>query len=196
MAAPFATVADLSARGITFPSEPLATELCREASDFLRDEIGWQVYPVTPITVVHRRGWRAGTEVHLPGVPIRAVTQVAVDGVVIDPDRWTLVDSTLIFGVWRPEPHLLRPEASIVEVTYTVGYDIPPAELMRWTRVLVADALSRIADGLPIGATPASLSVDDFRVQFSTRQQSGEPPVPPRVLERLKATYGPTVFVT
>lgn len=199
MAEPFATVADLSARKIPIPDEDLAAELCEEASDFLRDEIGWQVYPAAEITVAHRLGWpRQGTEVHLPGTPIRGVTQVAIDGFVVDPQRWMLVDNVIIFGVWRPEPHwhLQRHEASVIEVTYTVGYDSPPPELMRWTRVLVADALARIADGLPVGATPASLGVDDFRVQFSTQQQAGELPIPLRVLERLRARYGSTAFVT
>jgi hypothetical protein len=191
-------VADLSARSITFTDPVLAAELCEEASDFLRDEIGWQVYPAAEITIAHRRGLDQGHEVHLPGTPIRGISQVAIDGVVIDPARWELVDNVLIFGIWRLEPYwqLRRPEASIIEVTYTVGYDSPPSELMRWTRVLVADALARIADGLPIGATPAALGVDDFKVQFSAQQQAGELPIPQRVLERLRARYGSTAFVT
>jgi len=198
VAEPFATVADLSARGVAVTNQALAEAMLADASETLRGEIGWQVYPAAEITVVHRRGWRRDLEVHLPGSPIRGVTQVAINGFVVDPDRWELVDNTLIFGVWRPQPHwhLQRPETSIVEITYTVGWDAPPAELTAWTCVLAAQWLDQAARGMPLGAAPATLAVDDFKVQFSAQQQAGELPIPERVLERLRARYGTSAFVT
>lgn len=198
MADPFATAADLAARGVTVDNEALAGALLADASETLRGEIGWQVYPAAEITFVHRRGWRRDAEVHLPGSPIRGVSQVAVDGFVVDPARWELVDNVLIFGVWRPEPYwpLLRPEASIVEITYTVGWDTPPAELVSWTCVLAAQALAQVQERGTLGAAPAAEQVDDYRVQYSAQQQAGELPIPERVLERLRARYGQGVFVT
>lgn len=199
MAEPFVTVTDLQARNITYPSDAFALELCEEASDFLRDEIGWQVYPAAQVTIKHRRDrFRDGLEVHLPGNPIRSVDLVSIDGMVVDSQRWVLVDNVLIFGVWRIEPYwqLRRPEASIVEVTYTVGYDSPPPDLMRWARILVADQLDRNANGLVPGALPATMGVDDFRVGFSARQQAGDLPIPERTLERLRARYGSGTYVT
>lgn len=194
---PFATAADLAARGVDVTNAPLVEALLADASELLRGEIGWQVYPAAQVTVTSS-GWHPREPIRLPGAPIRAVTAVTIDGTALDPADWVLVDNMLELGPtcwqgWTP----LRPGGrGILAVTYTVGYDAPPAELVAWTCVLAAHALAQSTQGLPAGATPATLAVDDFRVGYSARQQAGELPIPERVLERLRARYGQAAYVT
>ena len=185
MAEPFATVADLVSRGRTVPREltARAEQALSDASTFLRSEIGWQVYPATTLSTVHR-GW--SQNVRLPGSPVREITSVASNGV-----AWALTDYELVDG----EAVLRRPGHGSV-ISFRVGFDSPPDELTAWTCVLAADELSRAEDpDDPGGARPASESLADWRVTYSKRQQEGDLPIPERVLERLRSTYGRTVFV-
>ncbi|MGY1773507.1 hypothetical protein [Blastococcus sp. SYSU D00813] len=79
MVAPFATVADLQVRGLTVADEEVAEQLLEDASDVLRDEIGWQVYPTAEITVPAVRDHLGRLVV--PGVPRSALTEgTAADG--------------------------------------------------------------------------------------------------------------------
>lgn len=209
MVAPFATPDDLAARlgRDLSPSETLqAPAFLADASAALRAEIGWQVYPIADVTVTlpavprHREGvwdvqwWQAA--VYLPGKPIQAVTSVTVP--VVDlaafpdagpfqiPEPWyQLIDGLL----W------LRWSAEHVTVTYQVGYAAPPEDLVAWTCIIAADQLSRAAMNV-YGAVPATLGVDDFKIGYSVQQQAGELPIPQRVLDRLKSSYGDTAFVT
>lgn len=198
MAEPFATTADLTARGFTVTDETLAGALLQDASEYLRAELGWQVYPVSTVTIKefdrHRDRNRFEEHIFLPGHPVRSVVSVNFNGVDLDLDHFELVDNVLLirgslFPVWfagrLPYPTV---------VTYTVGYDTPPPELVSWTCVIAADQLAKRAQGLQ-GAVPAAVSVDDFKVQYSAQQQAGEPAIPPRVLERLRGTYGTSVYV-
>lgn len=79
MVAPFATVADLQARGLTVADEDVAGQVLADASDILRDEIGWQVYPPADITVPAARDHLG--RLIVPGVPRSALTEgTAADG--------------------------------------------------------------------------------------------------------------------
>lgn len=185
MVAAFATKADLVARGWSgAASDQRIDQALADASSFLRGEIGWQVYP--PATVTHTaRDW--AQVVHLPGAPIRSVTGVVSRGTTLPQSAYEL-DGTVLhlpYGGTR------------MTVTYEVGYETPPEELVAWTCVLAADTLARAADPDDTGgARPASESLADWRVTYSKRQQEGEPAIPQRVLERLRATYGTTAYVT
>lgn len=202
MADPFATVADLTARGVTVTDQTMAQTFLQDASDFLRGEIGWQVYPTASVTVsdVHGQHTCKAYEmehIHLPGHPIRSVSSVTMVGQTVDPAYYELVNDVLIVGsaywyyVQNVGPHWLPIP---IVVTYEVGYDTPPAELTAWTCILTADSLDRQSKGL-LGRVPMSLAVDDIRVQFSAQQQAGNFPIPDRVLARLRQTYGMSVFV-
>ena len=208
MASAFATPADFAARlgrDLTPAETTQLEQLLADASEDLRGEIGWQVWPPTQVTVTlpalprHREGvrnvqwWQAS--VHLPGKPIRRVIDVSLpvvdlaafpdaSGFEISEPWYQLIDGVL----W------LRWSAEHVTVTYEVGYDAPPAELVRWTCVLAAEEKARADAGI-YGAAPATAGVDDFRVGYSAQQQARELPIPTRVLDRLKATYGSTAYV-
>lgn len=167
MTQPFATPADLANRlqrpVWTVPAELAQVEaFLADASEDLRAEIGWQVYPPAEITA---------------------------------PAVYDSRNQLVVHGLPRGAVAVVRNADGTASVRYTVGYAQPPAELVRWTCVLAAEALDRADKGIH-GAAPATLAVDDFRVGFSRQQQQGELPIPPRVLERLRSTYGSTVFVT
>ena len=203
MADPFATVADLTDRGVTVTNEAMANAFLQDASDYLRGEIGWQVYPAAQVTIKYLNGQHTCQayemeHVHLSGQPIRSVTSVSMVGQAVDPAYYELVNDVLIVGaaywyyVQNVGPHWLPVP---IVITYEVGYDIPPAELTSWTCVLAAQSLARVQQGVSLGGTPAALAVDDFRVQFSAQQQAGDRPIPERVLTRLRQQFGQGVFV-
>jgi hypothetical protein len=203
VASPFATTTDLTDRGVTVSNPTMATAFLEDASEFLRGEIGWQVYPAAQATISYLNGGHTCKayemeHVHLPGSPIRGITSVTMVGQTVDPSYYELVDDVLIVGaaywyyVQNVGPHWLPVP---VVITYQVGYDTPPAELVSWTCIIAAQMLDKAAQSLSLGATPASLGVDDFKVQFSAQQQSGDMPIPQRVLDRLRDRYGQTVFV-
>ena len=203
MAQAFATTADLTARGYTVTDQSVATQALQDASDALRDEIGWQVYPPAQATIQYLNGQHSCDlydmeHVHLPGQPIRSITSVTMVGQTVDPSFYELINDVLVVGaaywyyVQNVGPHWLPVP---IVITYQVGYDTPPAELTRWACVIAAQALDQQAQNLSPGATPATLRVDDFAVGFSAQQQAGMLPVPERVLERLRNRYGQSVFV-
>lgn len=204
MATPFATTADLTSRGYAYTvTDSVAGAALEDASDSLRDEIGWQVYPVAQASISYLNGQHSCRayemeHVHLPGQPITGITSVTMVGQTVDPSYYELVDDVLIVGaaywyyVQNVGPHWLPVP---IVITYQVGYATPPAELVRWTCVIAKQWLDQAEQNLSPGATPAALSVDDFRVQFSAQQQAGDLPVPERVLERLRNRYGQSVFV-
>lgn len=204
MADPFATVADLASRGYTYTvTDAVATAALEDASDALRDEIGWQVYPTAQASIQYLNGSHTCKayemeHVHLPGQPLRSITSVTMVGQTVDPSYYELVNDVLIVGaaywyyVQNVGPHWLPVP---IVITYEVGYDTPPTELTRWACVIAAQALNQAEQNLSPGATPASLGVDDFKVAFSAQQQAGELPIPQRVLDRLRSRYGQSVFV-
>ena len=187
MAAPFATASDLALRlkrsVWTDPGEVAQVEqFLEDASNDLRDEIGWQVYPPVEVTVDVISDWR-GTAI-LPGSPVASIASVSQYGVALPAGSYE----------WRGGLLHLGTRNSGVSVTYTVGYTAPPATLVRWTCVLAAQYLAAAADDSLGGGTPSSEALADYRISYSERQQLGELPIPRRVLERLRSSYGQAVF--
>jgi hypothetical protein len=184
MATPFASVTDLTDRGLAVADENQANVFLQDASDLLRSEIGWQVYPPAAVTVTAQPD--SYGHITLPGAPISEVTSVVYGGTTLTGDDYTLHNGVL---------HVVA--CGLVTVTYVVGYVAPPPDLVSWTCVLAAQMLARsaMADG-GLGATPASIAVDDVRVNFSAQQQAGTWGIPERALERLRSAFGATAFVT
>lgn len=186
MATPFATASDLAIRlkvplwtGVDL--EQVESHL-DDASNDLRSEIGWQVYPPITVTVDVTPDWLG--QVRLSGSPIGSVTSVTRAGSVVSPGDYEWSGGVLSL-------HAL----GTASVTYTVGYTTPPPDLAKWTCVIAAQSLARAADE-SLGATPSSEALADYRISYSEQQQLGDLPVPVRVLERLRSTYGQAVYAT
>lgn len=188
MATPFATASDLANR----LKVPLWTgadlaqvnEHLADASNDLRAEIGWQVYPPVAITVSAYPD--DSGHLSLPGTPFVSVTSVVdADGVTLAVNDTYSIDHGVVHLSFYGR----------VTVTYTVGYAAPPPDLLKWTCVIAAQSLARAADE-SLGATPSSEALADYRISYSEQQQLGDLPVPVRVLERLRSAYGQAVYST
>jgi hypothetical protein len=186
VAIPFATADDLAVRlnrAVWTDSGELAqvNQFLADASDLLRAEIGWQVYPPVEVAVVAYPDLRG--RIHLPGLPRSVTSVVDADGVTMTVEDYELLDGVI---------HLHR--LGRFTITYTVGHAAPPVELLRWTCVIAAQLLARAADDDLGGGTASSESLADYRISYSEQQQLGELPVPQRVLDRLRSAYGSGVY--
>jgi hypothetical protein len=76
-----------------------------------------------------------GTELHLPQIPVTAVTSITVDGVLVDPTEYTWTRSGLITRYWR---WWGGPKSSIV-VTYNHGFATIPDDIVTIVAALVAE---------------------------------------------------------
>jgi hypothetical protein len=117
--APLATIADLTARGVTVDASEVAAvnSYLDVASALVRDAAGSPVSQTTSTLTLEARGIR----VALPGAPVTAVSAVSVDGVAVS-------DYKLLSGA------LTRPcgfrEGEEVTVTYTHGLATVPADIV------------------------------------------------------------------
>lgn len=150
----FATVDDLGTRlGRDFTgSESWISVLLADASTYLRDDVlGMQVYPQSQATFT---AWPDGGRVDIPQQPLISVDAVLKDGV---PISFKQRDSSLY--VWTDDA---------VTVTFTYGYTEPPDSLVRWTCVLVSQALLTLDQQLGLNAGGlSSVSLDDFKAAWA-----------------------------
>jgi hypothetical protein len=150
----FATYTDLEARlnrEFTVEERPWITTLLEDASTYLRDLIGFQVFPQSAVTF---SAWPSAGEVVLPQQPVQAVTSVTVGG--------TAVDFEVRDGVVYVDTD------DEVTIAFTYGYALPPEGLKRWACVLVSQALVplELNLGLTVGGL-SSVALDDFRAAFA-----------------------------
>lgn len=152
----FATAADLALRlNRTFAAgaeTAWITSLLEDASTYLRDDvIGLQVFPQASTTyTVYPDGGR----VDLPQSPVISIDTVERASADVP---YTRRDET----IWVEGDDAL-------DVTFTYGYEIPPASLVRWTCVLVSQVLIPLEQnlGLTVGGL-SSVAVDDFKAAFA-----------------------------
>ena len=180
----FATVDDLEKRlGRTLESgeRQIAEYALEDATAYLRAVIGAQVSPPATVSV---RDILSGGErwVHLPGSPITDVVSVTVDGAEVD---FIHLDNAV-----KVRGH------SLVEVTYTVGYETVPPELVAWACVLAADVLGSIDDlGALHSGGVAYVSIDDYRKGWQAGGDSSGFVLPKRVEDALRSRYGQSTHV-
>lgn len=186
---PFATVDDLQARlgdQLSAARRAQAAVLLQDASAYLRQAIGWQVYPPARTTLA----WHAsGTDsLTLPPVPVRPI-EVRAGGAVELSTSWSTATGTLraLWGAWYGEVLLVA----------DVGYTSPPPDLKAWACVLAAQLLAADEDlgTLSSGGVTAS-AIDDSRTGYTDSGEGVGLSLPGRVLQQLRAAYGGGVHVT
>jgi hypothetical protein len=181
--ASFATFEQFAARTkrtFTDEEKPLIEALLEDASTYLRDVIGADLYPRRTVTATL---WPSvdGT-VTLPR-PVHGITSVTRDGRAVDYSR---ADDVTLCGVG----------SGPVEATFDYGFTDPPAELTRWTITLAFQAL--VAVELELGVTGAGLSslgVDDFRASFADGGEHTGITLSDRNADRLRRSFGGASFV-
>lgn len=178
----FATIADLETRlGRSFSSDqkPQIQALLEDASTYLRDVIGQQVYPQATATFT---AWPVDGLVVLPQQPVTAVSgahragkavsfTVGPDGVSVDGN-------------------------DAVDITFTYGYLTPPDGLVRWTCVLVSQTLTTMELNLGLSAGGlSSVGIDDFRAAFADGGEATGMSLTPANQLALREQYGTTLYV-
>lgn len=180
----FALADDLATRlkrTFTGDEQSWVTELLEDAAEFLRGEIGYQVYPsaTATFTAYPSDGW-----VDLPQQPVSAVTSVQRDSADVDFD---LRDGAI---------HLHCRGDAAVKVTFTFGYEAAPRDLIALNCALVAQQMLMVENqiGLTAGGL-SSVALDDFKIAFADAGGMTGLALTDNNREYLRRAYGRAGFV-
>lgn len=184
---PLATVADLTARGLTVDDSETAivTVYLDVASTAVREAAGVPISEVTSTVVLEGD---AGRWLTLPGPPISAVASVKLDGTVIT--DWRLRSHRL----WRAAGWTGCDGPSEAEVVQTHGLATVPADIVDLVCRMVAAALVsyRSEDG-GTGLAAGSITserIGDYAVTYGSNGLITEMELPDYLRERLAARFG------
>lgn len=176
---PFATPDQLAASlGVDVPDGLVLSQweaALDDASGYLRTVIGQPITADTATLALTTDG-RGEADIWL--VPVTSITSIVDSaGNPVPTDRWKLKDQRLMLP--------LAYETYTVELAY--GYDEPPSELVRWTKVLASTQIQAAGLG-SLGLTNVtSVDVDDGKVTYSGAMTVA---LPDATAQWLKATFG------
>lgn len=176
--APLATIADLTARGVTVEAgETAAVNVYLDvASALVRDAAGSPISQVTSTVKLEARG----TRVPLPGQPVTAVSAVLVDGVAV-------TDYKLRSGA------LARPcgfeAGSEVQVTYTHGLPAVPVDIVDMVCRLAGQELVALRSGETSSRAVESERIGDYSVKYADTE-TGTMALSDFQRKRLAARFG------
>lgn len=185
--APLATVADLTARGVTVEAAEtaLAEVYLEVASTAVREAAGT---PISQTTSTLALEGEAGQWLTLPGGPVTAVDQVTIDGETVT--GWRLLSGRL----WRSSGWSRSAEPAAVHVTYTHGLPAVPADIVDLVcRIAVAALVAYRAedDGTGLAARDVrSERIGDYAVTYGDDGRITEMELPAYLRERLAARFG------
>jgi|GEM_PF-2453792 len=182
----FATVADLQARTkVTYSGTDIdwVQTLLNDATEHLRDILGWQVYPSA--TAIYTTKVWAGIFNRLPIQPVISLDSVSI------PNTYMTYD--VYDGGFESDTN------GIATVTFTAGYSAPPPSLTSWCCVLAAQVIDAVTKlGMLGNGGLSSVAIDDFKLVWSQSAENGLGgyTLPDRVVQQLRASYGTTAYVT
>lgn len=158
--APLATVADIAARGVTVdPSEvTVVNTYLAVASTIVRDAAG---SPISAAVSSIALEGDSATRLRLPGQPVTAVSDVAVDGVAVTDYRLTNG------ALWRSCGWSGACAPAVVELTMTHGLDSVPADIVDLVCRLAVQALIAFRNGDLAPRQVDSERIGDYAVTFS-----------------------------
>lgn len=191
---PLATVADLTARGLTVdPSETALVDVYLDvASAAVRAAAG---VPISQTTSTVALEGETGQWLTLPGPPVQSVQEVTVDGDVLDATDYRLRFSRL----WLARSWSCRREPSEVTVTYTHGLPTVPADIVDLVCRIAAAGLVAYRsqpDGEGLAAKDVrSERIGDYSVQYGDGGRITEMELPLYLREQLAARFGGGVAV-
>ena len=174
----FATFQDLELRlnrQFSVAEQPWITSLLEDASTYLRhDVLGLQVYPRSTVTFT---AYPDGGRVDLPQQPVVSVGAVERDG---DAVEFTRRDDSIYLSDNLP-----------VNVTFTYGYAVAPASLVRWACVLVSQALLPLEQSLGLTAGGlSSIAIDDFKAAWADAGAESGITLSDRNVQMLREQFG------
>lgn len=158
--APLATLADMTARGVTVdPSEEgVVTTALATASAAVREAAG---SPISRTTATVTLEGVPTSRLHLPGRPVVSVSSVAIDGVPVD--DWRLVSDAL----WREDGWCAGRGPSEVTVTYTCGLAAVPADIVDLVCRLAGQALVAHRSGDAMARAVSEERIGDYSVTYA-----------------------------
>lgn len=187
--APLATTADLSALGVDITDDTLVASLLASVSADVRKAAGVPISRVTSTVELagSREQW-----LPLPGVPVVSVASASLEGSVVTDFR--LIDGRL----WRAGGWQATRAPSLVEVTFTHGYDPVPEEIVRLVCMLVSAGMHAAKEGFGSRRGVSSERIDDYQVSFTRGEDEVVDPteIPQRTRDRLRQEFGGGVAVT
>ncbi|WP_306186967.1 hypothetical protein [Streptomyces sp. MK5] len=190
---PLATVADLTARGLTVDAAEtaIADVYLDVASTVVRDAAGC---PISQTTSTVTLEGEASQWLALPGLPVTDVASVVLDGATVT--DWRLRSSRL----WRACGWSDRCEPSEVEVTYTHGLPTVPADIVDLVCRLAAATLVAYraggATGENLGSRPVIQErIGDYSATYSYSPLMSEQELPDYERTRLRARFGGGIAV-
>ncbi|MER5687425.1 hypothetical protein [Streptomyces sp. NPDC002205] len=181
--ADLATIADLTARGITVSQaeEAIVSTYLAVASSAIRDAAGSNISQLTVTVILD--GTREA-RLRLPGAPVTAVHSVTLDEVPV-------LDAKLSNGaLWRSAGWI----GDVVSVTYTYGLAPVPADIVDLTCRLAANALTAYRNGDPAARQVASERIGDYAVTYADAE-SGTMTLTDSQRARLAARFGASLAV-
>jgi hypothetical protein len=180
--APLATVADLTARGVTVDSSEttVVNTYLEVASSIVRDAAGCPISEV--ISTVTLEGG-AATRLFLPGQPVTAVSDVEIDGVAVTDYRLTNG------ALWRSQGWTGLCEPSAVTLTMTHGLDPVPADIVDLVCRMAAQALLAFRGGDPAPRQVSSERIGDYSVTYADTE-SGVMSLTTYQANKLAARFG------
>lgn len=169
-----AAVATRLNRVFTTAETTWVTALLGDASAYLREVIGQQVYPVTESTFT---AWPDSGRVDLPQWPVVSVDTVERDAAAVE-------------YMYRPGYLTVRSDDP-VDVTFTWGYAEAPELLVSLCAVLVSQAILAVETGagLTFGGL-SSIALDDFRAAFSNGGADSGMVLPEPQQKLIRARFG------
>lgn len=186
---PLATVADLTARGLTVDAaeETLAGVYLDVASTAVREAAG---APISETTSTVTLEGDASQWLSLPGPPVQSVQAVAVDGRAL-----TLSDYRLRSGrLWLARGWSYRYEPSEVTVTYTHGLPDVPADIVDLVcRIAAATLIAYRSQPGGEGLAARDIRserIGDYSVQYGDTGRITEVELPDYLREQLAARFG------
>ncbi|MGA5669013.1 hypothetical protein ACPCTG_26460 [Streptomyces pseudogriseolus] len=191
---PLATVADLTARGLTVNASETAIVgvYLDVASAAVRAAAG---VPISETTSTVTLEGEPSQWLSLPGPPIRSVQAVTVDGQALAAADYRLRSGRL----WLARGWSYRCEPSEITVTYTHGLPAVPADIVDLVCRIAAAALVAYRsqpDGEGLAARDVrSERIGDYSVQYGDGGRITEMELPPYLREQLRARFGGGVAV-
>jgi hypothetical protein len=189
---PLATVADLTARGLTVDAAETAkvNVYLDVASTAVRTAAG---VPISQTTSTVALEGEVSQWLSLPGPPVQSVATVALEGDILT--DWKLRTSRL----WRPGGWSHPFEPSEVEVTYTHGLPTVPSDIVDLVCRIAAAALIAYRsqpDGEGLAAKDVrSERIGDYSVQYGDGGRITEMELPEYLRDQLRARFGGGVAV-
>lgn len=189
---PLATVADLTARGVTVSESETApvTTYLSVASSLVREAAGTPITETTS-TIVLEGGH--DKRLRLPGGPIRSVSAVDIDGDAVTDYRLSSGALWREIGWhakhWTASYWRKRNEPSDVTVTYVHGLPTVPDDIVDLVCRLAGQALSQFRSGDPTARMVDSERIGDYQVRYSAAE-SGILSLSDYQRSRLAARFG------